>query len=93
MKNKTAPTMFPGVRNILIRKNMCNEDEFEIENIEKCPDCQTLTIKQSEDQSYEYCTRCGLITRASITYVAGQRIHLPYGILLIWFFLKKTFNF
>ena len=62
---------------------MCNKDEFEFENIEKCPDCQTLTIELSEDKSYEYCTRCGLITRASMTYVAGHRIHLPYGILLI----------
>ena len=55
---------------------MC-EDEFEIENIEKCP-----TIKLSDNKSYEYCTKCGLITRASIEYVAGQRIDLPYGILI-----------
>lgn len=61
---------------------MCTEDEL-IENIEKCPECKTLTIKLSEDKSYEYCTQCGLITRASIRYVAGQRLDLPYGILLL----------
>ncbi len=62
---------------------MCEEDEEFYENNKKCPECQTLTIKLSEDRSYEYCTKCGLITRASITYVAGQRIHLPYGTLII----------
>ena len=61
---------------------MCTEDEY-IENIEKCPECETLTIRLSEDKSYEYCTQCGLITRASIEYVAGQRLDLPYGILLL----------
>lgn len=62
---------------------MCTDDEFEPENIEKCPECKTFTIKINEDKSYEYCTKCGLITRASITYVAGQRIHPPYGLLII----------
>ena len=77
--------MFLGVSNILMRdirlknNSMCDE----IENIEKCPECQTLTIKLSDNKSYEYCTKCGLITRASIEYTAGHRIDLPYGILLI----------
>ena len=61
---------------------MCAEDEI-IENIEKCPECETLTIQLSENKSYEYCTRCGLITRASIEYAAGQKIDLPYGILIL----------
>lgn len=61
---------------------MCEEEDY-IENVEKCPDCQTLTIKLSEDKSYECCTNCGLITRASIAYVAGQRLDLPYGLLII----------
>jgi len=52
-------------------------------NLEKCPECGTFTIALSLDKSYEYCTECGLITRASIDYVAGQRIDLPYGILII----------
>lgn len=65
---------------------MCHDEDLEeeiYENIEKCPECETLTIKLSEDKSYEYCTQCGLITRASNDYVAGQRIDLPYGILLL----------
>lgn len=49
----------------------------------KCPECKTKTIKLSENRSYEYCTRCGLITRASIEYAKGHKINLPYGILLI----------
>jgi len=57
---------------------MCNDF-----NPEKCPECETLTITLSHDKSYEYCTVCGLITRASIEYVAGQRIDLPYGILIL----------
>ena len=70
--------------NILVRKNMCNNlEEFEPENIEKCPECQTLTIRLSEDKSYEYCTRCGLITRASYDYAAGIKFDLPYGIIII----------
>jgi len=60
---------------------MCAEEELS-EDILECPECKTLTIKLSEDQSYEYCTHCGLITRASMEYVAGHRINLPYGILL-----------
>jgi len=67
---------------------MCKEeldldDSEEIENTDKCPECQTLTIKLSDDKSYEYCTQCGLITRASITYAAGLRIDLPYGIIIM----------
>lgn len=69
--------------------HMCNdelieeEDIDEIENTSKCPECKTLTITQNENRSYEYCTRCGLITRASIEYAAGLRLDLPYGIFII----------
>jgi len=66
---------------------MCNEntdDEIEeVENIDKCPNCKTLTIVRSENGSEEYCTQCGLITRASYDYVAGIKFDLPYGILII----------
>lgn len=62
---------------------MCEEDEELYENIEKCPECKTLTIQLSEDKSYEYCTNCGLITRASIAYAAGLRLDFPYGILIL----------
>ena len=59
------------------------DSEEEYENVEKCPECKTLTIQLSEDKSYEYCTKCGLITRASYDYVAGFKIDFPYGILII----------
>ena len=66
---------------------MCEEEnpdeEYEYENIEKCPECKTLTIKLNENRDYEYCTKCGLITRASYDYIAGQHIDLPYGIIII----------
>jgi len=65
--------------NLLIR--MTDEQESAEDNPDQCPECKTFTIETSPDGSEEYCTRCGLITRASIQYVAGQRIDLPYGIL------------
>jgi ribosomal protein L37AE/L43A len=65
------------------KKENTEEDNEEIENIEKCPECQTLTIVRSENRSYEYCEKCGLITRASYDYAAGQKIELPYGLLII----------
>ena len=58
---------------------MCED----VENLEKCPECQTMTIRLSDNMSYEYCEKCGLITRASISYAAGHKIDLPYGILII----------
>ena len=68
----------------MINKQEPEDEEIEeYENLDKCPECQTITIKLSQDRSHEYCTKCGLITRASIEYVAGRRIDLPYGILII----------
>ena len=66
---------------------MCDEipeDEIEeVENTDKCPECKTLTIVRSENGSEEYCTKCGLITRASYNYQAGIKFELPYGLLII----------
>ena len=64
-------------------KEEIDEDIEEIENTDKCPECQTLTITRSENRSYEYCEVCGLITRASYGYAAGMKLDLPYGILII----------
>lgn len=66
---------------------MCNQnkddDEIEeYENIDKCPECKTLTITRSSDNDYEYCEKCGLITRASYDYTAGIHFDLPYGIFI-----------
>ena len=62
---------------------MCEEHELEKENTDLCPNCETHTIKLSQNRSFEYCTKCGLITRASYDYVAGMKITLPYGILIM----------
>ena len=59
-----------------------DDNPEEIENLEKCPECKTLTITKSPDHSYEYCEKCGLITRASYDYAAGEKIDLPYGIII-----------
>jgi len=43
-----------------------------------CPECgNELTTTIDEDETI--CTHCGLITSASIEYVAGKRIIYPYG--------------
>ena len=45
-----------------------------------CPECgDELTHTENEI----YCNHCGLIVMTSIAYVAGLKIHLPYGLLLI----------
>ena len=46
-----------------------------------CPECgNPLTTNEDEDETI--CTHCGLVTSASIGYVAGIPIDLPYGIRL-----------
>ena len=43
-----------------------------------CPECDGDLIT-SDDQDETLCSSCGLIVSASIEYVAGIRIVLPYG--------------
>ena len=52
------------------------------EPLKYCPECGGEVEYSSEDEDEAYCTRCGLITSASIQYVAGTKIDLPYGIRL-----------
>jgi len=52
------------------------------ESLAYCPECQGEIEYSSEDEDEAYCTQCGLVTSASIRYVAGQKIDLPYGIRL-----------
>lgn len=59
-----------------------NDETIEYENLDKCPECKTLTIVRSENHSYEYCENCGLITRASYDYAAGLKFDLPYGLII-----------
>ena len=46
-----------------------------------CPECSG-ELTTSEDEDEIICTKCGLVTSASISYVAGIKINLPYGINL-----------
>ena len=51
-------------------------------SLKHCPECGGEVEYSSEDEDEAYCTECGLITSASIQYVAGNKIDLPYGIRL-----------
>ena len=51
-------------------------------SLKYCPECGAEIKYSSEDEDEAYCTHCGLVTSASITYVAGIKIDLPYGIRL-----------
>ena len=50
--------------------------------LNRCPECGGEIEYSSEDEDEAYCKECGLITSASIQYVAGTKIDLPYGIRL-----------
>ena len=52
------------------------------ESLRYCPECGAEVEYSSEDEDEAYCTHCGLVTSASIQYVAGRKINLPYGIRL-----------
>lgn len=51
------------------------------ENLETCPDCGAETITDL-DRCEIYCHDCGLIVKASISYVGVKRVCYPYGTLL-----------
>lgn len=84
-KNKGDP---PVSGNILLRGSMNNQKikkQFRIGYLKTfiqplphtCPECGN-PLDNAEDEIY--CKHCGLVTSASIRYVAGQKICLPYGI-------------
>ena len=50
--------------------------------LNRCPECGGEIEYSSEDEDEAYCKECGLSTSASIQYVAGTKIDLPYGIRL-----------
>lgn len=49
------------------------------ESLSQCPECGNDIIYSTEDEDEAYCSYCGLVTSASIEYVAGIKIDLPYG--------------
>lgn len=53
------------------------------ESLKYCPECgHEIEYSSTDDEDESYCTHCGLITSASIQYVAGIKIDLPYGLRL-----------
>lgn len=61
-------------------------DEVDIsilDDPEICPECRTRTIILDEEKCEEYCVICGTITRAASRYVAGKKVDLAYGLILI----------
>ena len=51
------------------------------EDTSVCPDCGAKT--QSDYEHAEtYCTKCGLVTSATILYVGNEKVIYPYGLLL-----------
>lgn len=61
-------------------------DELDIDILddpEICPECGTRTIILDKEKCEEYCEMCGTITRASSRYVAGIKVDLTYGLIII----------
>lgn len=51
------------------------------ETPEICPQCGVMTIDDM-DRGEIYCPDCGLVVKASISYVGVKHIHYPYGTYL-----------
>ena len=50
------------------------------ENRKKCPHCHSYnTLMTDHDRAETYCTSCGLITSAAITYVGLRKILYKHG--------------
>ena len=75
--------------NILIRKDKMNNDKWKRKDPRivylntfikplpnTCPECEG-DLESGEAESY--CKACGLVVTASIEYVSGNHIILPYG--------------
>ena len=45
-----------------------------------CEECHSTRIKTDKDACEVYCLDCGLVHQASIDYVAGNKIDLPWGL-------------
>ena len=90
-------SMLPVDGNFIVRKDMdkdkswlCPEEakrEARLNYIKSiqahtpnyCPECGNQLIHEEDEV---YCRDCGLVVMASISYVAGQPITLPYGLLI-----------
>ena len=77
--------------NILIRKDKMNHDKWKPKRDPRitylntfikplptyCPECNSDKLVDGEAE--RYCSKCGLVVTASIEYVSGCQIILPYG--------------
>ena len=70
------PILYETVQRINYLLSFANK-----EPIYNCPECGA-EIEVDKDLCEEYCSQCGLITRNSYPYIAGQKYTLPYGIRL-----------
>ena len=51
-------------------------------NFTECPECKKH-VTHDEEHCLDYCTNCGLVTRASLQYTGLRKAKYPYH-LLIW---------
>ena len=66
------PEVYEKVRRISYVLSFMNT-----EPIYSCPECRSSL---ESDDAEVFCSRCGLVVTASIQYVAGEKIFLPYGV-------------
>ena len=89
-QNKVNETAVLVMSNSLIRKDKMNNDKWKRKDPRivylntfikplptYCPECNSDKLVDGEAESY--CEKCGLVVTASIEYVAGEHIILPYG--------------
>ena len=66
------PYLYMHILRLNFINQMSNHDP-----IYRCPECRSNIV--TDESGEEYCESCGLITRTSYDYVAGQKVSLPYG--------------
>lgn len=55
-----------------------NVDHYQTQKT--CIECSNPKLIKDKDECITYCPRCGLVHQASIMYVGGNKIDLPYGL-------------
>ena len=66
---------------VTYRKNRRAKLQPNNENTDICPKCGATTVTDL-DKCEIYCTDCGLVVKASISYIGVKKIVYPYGTLL-----------
>jgi predicted amidophosphoribosyltransferase len=78
MKTDSLPTKsYNNIREMKwTNPRLCYIMKLQSHTPRACPECHGDLV-YLEDETY--CEECGLVVSATIEYVAGIRIHLPYG--------------